>query len=57
MIAEEYKRLLEADLIHRGTQKELVDKYGVNKSVVSRLASKIKRQYRKEKDNQSKDLV
>lgn len=56
-IAEEYRQLLEEGLIKRGTQKALADKYGVDKSVVSRVAQRVTRQYRKEKDNQSKDSV
>ena len=56
-IADEYKQLLEGNLIRRGTQKELVDKYGVDKSVVSRMAQRVTKQYRKEKDSARRDLI
>lgn len=56
-IAEEYRQLLEGNLIKRGTQKALTEKYGVDKSVVSRLAQRVTKQYRKERHSARRDLI
>lgn len=49
-IMDEYRQLLEGDLVKRGTQAELAKKHGVDKSLVSQIASKVTRAYRKSKE-------
>ena len=50
LVAKEYRRLLENDLIKHGTQAELVKRFRLDKGTVSKIASKVKRQFRKEKE-------
>ena len=49
LVATEYRRMLKGNLIKKGTQAALCREFKLDKSTVSRIASKVTRQYRKEK--------
>lgn len=49
LVAKEYRRLLEQNLIKRGTQAKLVKRFRLDKGTVSKIASKVTRQFREEK--------
>ena len=49
LLAKEYRRLLEDDLVKKGTQADLAKQFGLNKGTVSKIANKVSRAFRKEK--------
>ena len=49
LVAQEYRRMLEDDLIKKGTQAALCNRFNLDKSTVSRIASRVSREFHKER--------